>query len=215
MENPQKQRNVNDLFIIATPTNSGKADIDTIRKLDQLPFLLQKGFMPVTCKKKGVARARTMCLVALKDHMKANNIAHDGHAKIFWLDDDCVLDESFDIRRLAEWIRIADRNGWNLVANYKEPWHNYDVNVILHRDTKDSSGSRTYRVYEDGELNGLKELEEMPDAVAGMGFCYIDTPLDYIFREEGNSEDICFEEDNKVVFHWMPVKIFHEKKVYI
>lgn len=214
MDNPPKFYHVNDLFIIATPSSSGKADIDTIRKLDQMPYMLQKGFCPVVAHKKGIARARSECLRALKDHLDSRGIKHEGHARIFWLDDDCMLDESFDIRRLAAWIKIADKEGLNLTANYKQPWHDHEENVIFH-SSKNEKGEILYNSYSDEELSKLEELAPLPDSVAGMGFCYLDMPLDYKFHESGNGEDITFMQDVNMKLNYMPVRIFHAKTVYI
>lgn len=216
MENPTKERYVKEILIIATPTNSGKADMTTVRKLDQLPILLQKGYCPVVSMKKGLSRGRSEAIRQLKIHLDKNNIKHDGYAQVLWFDDDLILGDDFDIRKLAVWINEADKNGWNLIANYVVPWHDHEEAVLFHNRGASPEGRPLYQVYSYEEVMALTEMQELKDTVGGMGFMYVRTPLDYEFYDDKNGgEDMHFCLDTQALFHYIPMPLFHEKRGYV
>lgn len=207
--NEKNNLSLDDLFITLIPSNSRKADIYTIKKLTYLANLMGKIDLTLIVNKQGVSRARTELLTQLKQKLKELNVKHTGFVKALWFDDDIIMDLSTDMKLLVNSIIEADKNDYNLTANYKYPFDEQLRNVIFHKAEKG------YTPYSDVELDVMQNLAELKDSVAGLGFYYGYTPLNYAFHDDRIGEDINFFEENNIDLRFLKIRLFHEKKVYI
>lgn len=201
--------NLDDLFITLIPSNSRKADIYTIKKLTYLANLLGKIDLTLIVNKQGVSRARTELLIQLKEKLKELGVKHNGYVKALWFDDDIVMDLAVDLKLILSSIKSANENDYNLIANYKYPYDEQLRNVLFHKAEKG------YIPYTDAELEVMPNLAELKDSVAGLGFYYGYTPLNYSFHDDRIGEDINFFEENNIDLRLLKIKLFHEKKVYV
>ena len=134
--NEKNNLSLDDLFITLIPSNSRKADIYTIKKLTYLANLMGKIDLTLIVNKQGVSRARTELLTQLKQKLKELNVKHTGFVKALWFDDDIIMDLSTDMKLLVNSIIEADKNDYNLTANYKYPFDEQLRNVIFHKAEK-------------------------------------------------------------------------------
>jgi hypothetical protein len=201
-----------DFFFLIVPTTSGKADINTLWRLCLLPAMLQKAFFPLTVAGKGVTIARTTAFSELQAQLDRLGVQHGGKVRAMLWDDDLIINPAYDLRKLAASMMEADKHGWNLIGNYKvrQTHELHAANVLMHH-----SGRGMVEAYTNEELAELKNLQELPDTVSGLGFYYGWIDLDYKFHYDEIPEDVNFFIDQKLLVRYVDVPLLHEKRVLI
>lgn len=214
MDAPIKKRHANSFFINVIPTRDRERDMVTQKQLDRMPYALQKGDMGVISHKDGIVAARTDICRQLRTIFDGSLIEHDGTARVLWTDADLVIDDATPYTEIAEAIAYADDHDIDIVANYRVPAEDNMYWNTLRHYMPDTNPVLT-KGYTEDEINALKPFQELPLTVAGMGWMYVRTPLDYIFHADGTSEDVWFCRDNDVKLHYWPLKLYHKKVGYV
>jgi hypothetical protein len=203
----------NNFFFLLIPTLDGEAHAQTLSMLDQLPRIFDKQPFTSFATDRGIPAARTSLVDCLRISLDKLGVKHNGVARALCWDSDIVIPPEYEIGTLADAIKKADGNGWNLVGNYKvrlskkHPW----TNVLMH---KAEFGQK--RFYTDEEIAALKDFEPLPDTVSGLGFYYGDVWLDYKYHyDQAHPEDVGFFEDNEVPLRFLNIPLFHKKSYLV
>lgn len=210
-----------DLFIYGTPTLSRSWDmdaseliIDTFYRLKDLG--LRKGRMHGLSTKHGIDRARNDILRVIREGLDSEGIEHGNVIRMLWYDVD-VLPVNTDPDKLAEMIRTADENHWNLLGHYWQ-WDQdkHTASSTFNKTFVGEDGEHYYNLWSPQELAALKPYQELPDTVGGLGFYYGDMPLDWHFQFHGeDGEDTRFFIESKLPLRWFPVNLLHLKAMPI
>jgi hypothetical protein len=177
---------LSDFFVVLCASHSSMIEFNTAFNLADVVRILDKHKISACSDKAGISVARTHLLEKVIRATEKNGIENDGFVKALWIDSD--IRTVSPPQKIARDIMEADRNGWNLVANYPGMWEN---NTYINTLAKPGQNG-AYNFYMDDELDGMKNLEELPvGTVGGMGFAYISIPIDYRFEFTKYGEDIC------------------------
>jgi hypothetical protein len=203
-----------DFFILLIPTGSGNGDINTMFRLSILHDLLGKWFFPSTATNRGIPAARTNVVEKLKKTLDERGIKHNGTIRGMFFDDDIIIDPEYDMGKLADAIKKADENGWNLVANYHVEYTKEIPTTPVMMHTQE--GTDLFKFYTQAEVDALKDFDELHNTTSGLGFYYGDIPLDYKFwYADQKAEDGNFFKENKIKLRYINVPLFHKKMQYI
>lgn len=213
-----------DLFIIGIPTMSGMWDIDDSQLLVDTSLHLAKqgakrGRLILWSNRHGVDRARTDILHKLAEFLDTHGIEHGPSVRMLWYDADINI--KAEAEQLAEMIRTADDKGWNLLGHYWAWDETISTAYSTFRHVKrDQNNTPLFDQYSKEELQNIKPYQELPDTVGGLGFAYIDQPLDWRFsyfgeRNPNYGEDIDLFLSTGMPLRWFPVNLFHRKEMLI
>lgn len=121
--------------------------------------------------------------------------------RVLYIEDDIWIPPQ-QAHVMAECIRTADEQGYNIVANYRLM---DGRNVIHHADGAS---------YSDMEIEKLKPFDHVD--LAGMGFYYGVFNAEYRFNEGSKSSvDWTFFEEQQVALNFAPLLCYHVKVGYI
>lgn len=204
---------IDDFFFLLIATGSGNGDIITNMQLAQLPNLMGKQLMPIISYGKGIPASRTALLKNLKNFLDENKIEHKGKARVLMWDDDLIMDRKYDLKELAETFIKADKEGWNLIGNYKvfnEQAPGGVTNVMMH-----TNGDMAKCFYTQEEIDKLKTFDVLKDTACGLGFYYGEVDLDYEYHYDHVPEDVGFFVDNKQELRFVKIKLGHKKTTII
>lgn len=204
-----------DFFIMLCASRDGSIEFDTANCLGDVARFLDRPKIAACSDKTGISAARTHLLQKLSDVLKRNDIAHNGTVKALWVDDDIkVISRAQDI---ANDIALADKNGWDLIANYRGVWQDQKyINTLA----KPQEGRDSYEFYSDSELLSLHNMDELAwGTVGGLGFAYFRIDLDYAFSFGKYGEDInmwrhLYEDPDFRLRYWA-VSLKHGKKFWL
>lgn len=166
----------NDSFLfIGMPSSNSMAVAKTVVNLVYAAQILRRNFALQIGGGTGIPAGRQFILKQVKE------ITGERSQRILWVDTDIEIEDA--PARVAEAIAEADRRGVNFVSNYRTK---LDGNLLYKNDTEK---------YTDEELDRAGDFG-LRVAWGGLGFAYIDTPLDYVFHAEGETgEDRNFYRD--------------------
>lgn len=189
-------------FPILTPSASYRgAPAMTIMCLVQAARILKREVIYIEGTYKGYAFAITQLF------SNASKILGTDKVRGMIVEDDIYFNNP---DKLAEAIKKADENGWNLIAPYRVPDRDNEGNLSWLWTISDGEGA-----YTDSEIKKLKDYDEVQNG--GLGFYYGDIPLDYKFREEGKykGHDLNFYHDNQIKLRYVDLGIRHIKTVML
>ncbi len=188
-------------FIVSIPTHDNRAVPKSVMDLMTVSMALNRKLVLNVQTGTGITNGRQKCINMVKERFP-----NEKHIYMFWLDSDICITYP---NQIAEFVREAEKSGLSFTANYRVIDNN--TRHIWNTVKKESTESFT-----DEELKGAKPFE-LKCAYAGLGLCYIRTPLDYTFRTEGQTgEDRLFFKENKGIdLRYVPIPNYHMKTVYI
>ena len=203
-----------ELFIILIPTISNSIDIDTAFILAETGYISRKRHFIAADNTGGIGawNTRNKVIDVLKKQLDEHNITYGNTIRALWFDDDiCILDHP---KKLADMIVEADRQNYNIVANYHNIWKGTEmINTIFKPDLEVAG---MYKSLNLEELDSFKMFDLLPeDYVAGLGFYYGDIPLDYKYhafdKRSKFGEDFNFYRENSLQLRFADVRLEHRK----
>lgn len=213
-------KSIDDILVVMIPTPQMKVFVDTPDFFTDVAALMGKQKVSVTINRQlGYSDARNHQLAELKSVLDDNHIEYDPKAvRMLWFDSDEVITSS--AQEVAEWLAEADKRNINLVGNYHmllDPYRLSISNTLfkITENPQDLSKPLIGKSYTDEELGQFKAYDPMPETVGGFGFLYLKMPIDYRFKSIVNSEDFMCMRELDLKVNYCPVRILHEKTVYI
>jgi hypothetical protein len=192
---------LSELFIVSIPTHDERTVGKSLVCLMSVSAILGRKFLPNIQFGTNVSNVRTKCVDAIRKAFPNKEWAY-----MFWIDSDIIINE--DPAVIAKYVLEAEKSGVSFTGNYK----------AMDMQTKDSwnIAVKNEEPYTDNELGSAKPFE-LKCKSAGLGLCYIKTPLNYSFRDDGHDlEDLLFFKDNpQIDLRYVPIKNSHIKSTHL
>jgi hypothetical protein len=193
-----------DCFIVVIPSNDKKAIIDSVEKLMYTSLILKRPLLRLSVTATGLANVRQSALDQLREIFPDEKEVY-----VFWCDSDVLLDEMPE--QIAKYVLEAEKRNVSFSANYMGL-------------TGNESYSTVFPYSETGEkLNYIPKEElakhkpfELRIGHAGLGLCYVKTPLNYQFWTKAHQlDDYAFFTDNNIELYYVPIKNRHQKWLFL
>lgn len=210
--NVEKKYKADEFFIVCIPSRTATMDINTVFTLASISEEIDKFRLISVSDTSPIHRTRTQCLRGLKKIMDASGIEYGDKVRTLWMDDDLMFKSPYT--EVVNAIKQADKNNWDITANYRLAWEGTSYVNSIGLPTADPE---KYKLVSDEEIAKWPDGMELPEGtVNGFGFVYCWTPIDYVFHFDRNiGEDFNFFRDTKMKLHYSNLKLLHKKSVLL
>ncbi len=165
---------MSDALVVGIPTHDLRSVVPTLLELGHVGEQLHRPLHFVIGEASNIPRSRNAVLQQLRDAYPTAS-----HVWMLWLDSDIVLFPGYTeaVVNAIQWAEAHDRV---VVANYRMIDGEYVVMA--------NKQGPPYHHYSVGELDQLPNYAEV--GLAGLGFTYLQQPLEYVFHADDIGEDI-------------------------
>ncbi len=200
---PEPPAELSQYLVCMIPARNGTGCLDLPLMMYQVAALLKRDLrFSVSASGSGPWEGRSVVCLAVGERLGVEKF------RGLFLDSDIFIDKADQV---ADAIRVADENHWNIVAPYRQADSLKSMSVFKKPDALDGAD---YHIY-DKDLAEMEDYAEVDSA--GLGFYYGDIYTKYSFYSNAwGTEDVHFFHDN----HIRPrvaknVKLWTLKSVYI
>lgn len=188
-------------LLVAIPTPDLRAMVPSLVELGHVAQDLGRPLEVILGEASNIPRARNVALAQIRKQS-----AGETHRWMLWLDSDILIAPN-TASIIAESITWAEGHQHAIVANYRMA---SGENVLM-----TTRNLATVRHYTDKELAELSEFDVI--GMAGLGWVYLNQPLDYVFHADTYGEDVHFWWDHpEIGLHWAKrIKLGHKKTVLL
>ena len=188
-------------LLVAIPTPDLRAVVPSLITLGQVAHRLNRALEVVLGEASNIPRARNVALAQIRQTMPQAT-----HRWVLWLESDILMlpNTAAEVAPALTW---AETHQQAIVANYRMAT---GENVLMTTRTMD-----TARHYTDPELAALPVWSEV--GMSGLGWAYLDQPLNYVFHADTFGEDVHFWWDHpEIRLHWAKdIHLGHRKTVVL